>query len=85
VGDGESIDQAFGSAVEVTDTCQGAAYKLLITPVLDAITPAGTPAGGKHIQVRIYRDPANGADVLNENIYLLWCKLYVPVSGHSEV
>lgn len=85
IGDGDSMDQEWGAAIEVTDACQGVAYKLLISPLIDAIVPSGTPAGDKQLQVRVYRDPGAAGDDLAANIYLLWVKLYVPVYLHSEV
>jgi hypothetical protein len=84
VADGEVLDCLFGSVIEVADSCQGTAYKLLISPVMNNIVPSGTPAGDKHLIIRVYRDPANALDTLDENIYLMWVKLYVPVYLHSE-
>ena len=84
VADAGTLDSAFGTAVEVTDTCHGAENRLMISPVLDNIVPSGYPAGDKHLEVRVYRKPTNAADTLAANIYLLWVKLLVPVYLHSE-
>jgi hypothetical protein len=84
VADAGTLDSAFGSAVEVTDTCHGSANRLMISPLLDAITPSGFPAGDKHLELRVYRKPTDAADTLAATIYLLWVKLYVPVYLHSE-
>jgi len=83
-GDGDSLIQDLGAAVEVVDTCQGAEYEMLESAIFDDITLAGTPAAGKHVQFRIYRDPANGGDDLAETIYLGNIMLLVPVNKKSE-
>ncbi len=84
VGDGESMDQAPGAAVEVTDACQGGAYKSLQTAIFNNIVLAGTPAAGKRVQFRVYRKPG-GADNLTDFIYLSNIMLLVPVNLKSEV
>lgn len=84
VADGGSLDTAFGTAIEVTDSCPGSAHYLMISPVLDNIVLSGSPAGDKHVEMRVYRDPTNAADTLAANIYLLWVKLLIPVYLHSE-
>jgi len=67
--DGASIDQAFGAAVEVTDANHGAGF-LNVSPVASAVTFAGAPAGGQHVQVRAYR-LGSGADNLAATANLL--------------
>jgi len=84
VGDNESLDASWGSAVEVTDTATGAANKRLKTAVMSAITLAGTPAGGETCQLRLYRDPTHGDDVLDETVYVLSVKLKIGINKHSE-
>jgi len=61
-GDGETLDQAYGTAQEVTDTCTATAYQQLISAATSAITLAGTPAGGEKVIFRAYRDPAHADD-----------------------
>ena len=84
VGDNETLDSTWGTAVEVTDLATGAAYKNLISPIMTAITPYGTPAGGETLEIRIYRDPTHGDDVLNESVYLDDVTILVPINKHSE-
>lgn len=84
VGDNESYDTAFGTAVEVTDNATGTAYKRLSTSILSGIVPSGTPAGGKSLELRLYRDPTHGDDNLNEVIYITSVRLLVPINKHSE-
>lgn len=68
--DGDSLDQAFGTAVLVSDT-GGTTSDIYIAPETAAITLAGTPAGGQKIDLVVYRD-ANHAtdDTLNADAYL---------------
>lgn len=62
--DGDTIDQAWGTAVEVADANQSAFYKTSISAASAAITLAGTPAAGKMAQFRAYRDPTLAGDTL---------------------
>lgn len=51
--DGEALDQAFGTAVEVTDTLLSA--NQVHKGPSGVITPAGTPAGGELLIFQVYR------------------------------
>jgi len=84
VGNDESLDAAWGSAVEIIDNATGKANRNLISGVTSAITPSGTPAGGETLEIRIYRDPANGSDNLNEIVYLDDVTILLPVNKQSE-
>lgn len=84
VGDNETLDASWGTAVEVTDNATGTAYRNLISAKAATITPAGTPASGETLLLRIYRDPAHGDDNLNEIVYLDDVTLLLPVDKHSE-
>jgi len=84
VGNDESLDSALGSAVEVVDNATGTAYRNLISAKTAAITPSGTPASGETLEIRIYRDPANGSDNLDEIVYLDDVTLLLPVNKMSE-
>lgn len=55
-GDGEALDQAWGTAVAVTDENAGAAYRLRISAQSAAITLAGTPTASEQTHFRVYRD-----------------------------
>lgn len=52
-GDGESLDQALGTAVEASDAYQSANALHIITGA--ALTIAGTPAGGEWVVFKAYR------------------------------
>ena len=52
---GDAIDQAWGSAVEVTSANVATAYSDVKSSASGAVTPSGTLAGGNSIRVRVYR------------------------------
>jgi hypothetical protein len=54
-GDGEDIDEAWGTEQSVSDTWSADNY-LHITPATSAITIGGTPAAGEMVQLRAFRD-----------------------------
>jgi hypothetical protein len=68
--DGDAIDQAFGTAQEVTDANQ-ANDDVNISAATPAITLGGTPAAGNFVQFRAFRDPANAGDNLAATAELL--------------
>jgi len=57
--DGDTFDQAYGTAAEVTDANTGT-NKENISGSTGAITLAGAPAGGQWVQFRIYRLGSGG-------------------------
>lgn len=70
-GDAETLDQAFGTAVTVTDAGSGTANQVLKSAATAAITLSGTPAASELVQFRVFRDPANGSDNLAATARLL--------------
>lgn len=87
VGDDQTLDGTWGTAVEVTDSATGAAYKRLKTSVMSGITLArssGSPTGGDTCALRLYRDPTHGDDVLDATIYVLGVTLKIGINKHSE-
>jgi hypothetical protein len=54
--DSDSIDSAFGTAGEVSDSNNGSDL-VNISNSTPAITLAGTPAAGSFVQFRAYRNP----------------------------
>jgi hypothetical protein len=84
IGDAESLDQAWGTAAEVTDAANGTANTRLRTAVIGPITLAGTPAPGETCFLRLYRSPTHGDDLLDESIYVLSVKVKIGINKHSE-
>lgn len=82
-GNDDAIDQAFGTAQEVSDDVL-AAGDVHITAATSAITLGGTPAGGKFVVFRAYRDPANGSDDLNVDARLLAVHVEYGINAYSD-
>ena len=61
MNDNETIDVAYGNAVEINDNAQGAVEELLVTAESGAITIAGTPADNDLCYFRIQRDVSGDA------------------------
>ena len=68
--DSDALDQAFGTAQEVTDANQ-ADDDVNISAATPAITIGGTPAGSNFVQFRAFRNPADAADTLAATAELL--------------
>jgi hypothetical protein len=68
--DGDALDQAYGTAQEVTDANQ-ANDDVNISAATAAITIGGTPAAGNFVQFRAYRNPAAVGDTLAATAELL--------------
>jgi hypothetical protein len=72
--DGDLLDQAYGTAVEVTDANQ-ANDDVNISATTSAITIGGTPAAHNYVQFRAYRNPAAAGDTLAATAELLSIKI----------
>ena len=68
--DGDAADQAWGAPVITGDT-GGTSFDIYISPVSSAITIAGSPAGGRPVIFRIYRDANHASDTLDVDALLL--------------
>lgn len=79
--DDDALDQAYGTAQEVTDTLL-ATDDAHITGETTAITPAGSPAGGQMLQIRVYRDPAHGDDTLTADAQLMGIRIKYQITGN---
>lgn len=82
-GDDDAIDQAWGTAQEVTDTLL-ATGDVHVSAFTAAITLAGTPAGGEYITLRAYRDPANAGDTLAADARLLAVRLRYVINAVTD-
>jgi hypothetical protein len=70
-GDLETLDQAFGTEVTVTDAHSATAFQMQKSPVSGAITAAGTPAAGELLALKFARLPADGSDTLAVDAMLM--------------
>lgn len=83
VGDNEAINQAYGTAVEVTDT-GGTTNRLYVSSETSALTVANTPADGDTIFFRVYRKAADGADTLAIVARLHGVDLFVTTDAEND-
>ena len=83
VGDDEAINQAYGTAVEVTDT-GGTTNRLYVSGETAAFTVANTPADGDTIFFRAYRKAADAADTLAIVARLHGVDLFVTTNAEND-
>ena len=83
VGDNEAINQAYGTAVEVTDT-GGTTNRLYVTSETSAMTVAGTPVDGDTVFFRVYRKAADGADTLAIAARLHGVDLFITTDAEND-
>jgi len=69
--DDDALDQAWGTAVTVTDTAKGTTNDLAISAAASDMTIGGSPAGGQYVQFRIYRDADAAGDTMTGDARLL--------------
>jgi hypothetical protein len=69
--DSDSLNQSWGTAVQVTDDDVGTAYDILKTSQSTAVTATGTPAAGDLVLIQIYRDVSEANDDLAEDALLI--------------
>jgi hypothetical protein len=83
VSDDDTIDVAYGTAQEVTDT-GGTTSDLYRSAETSAITIAGTPAAEDTVYFRVYRDPANGGDTLAVDAKLLGVVVHITTHADTD-
>ncbi len=83
LADDDAFDNAFGSAVTVTDTGGTPAdhYK---SPETGAVTLSNSPAKGDTAIFQIYRDATAGADNLAVDAYLYGVELYLTTDAAND-
>jgi len=84
VGDNEEADQAYGTAVVVTDDSQGDATEVLVTATSGAVTIGNSPAAGDICFFRIFRDVSDGNDDMAGDARLLGCKIFYTVNAKDD-
>ena len=83
VGNDGAINQAYGSAVEVTDT-GGTANRLYVSPETSAMTVAGSPAAGHTLFFHVYRKAADAADTLAIVSRLHGVDLFITTNAEND-
>lgn len=80
----ETIDQAFGTAVTVTDNNTATAYQIHLSPESSALTVGSTPVAQDYVVFQIYRDPTNASDTLAATVNLVGIHLYYTTNAGDD-
>jgi hypothetical protein len=83
-GDGDPIDTAWGSAVEVVDNAQSTAGDVYVSAESAAVTIAGTPAAGDICFFRVSRNPDNASDNHAEDARLIGIKILFTIDAAND-
>jgi hypothetical protein len=84
VGDGDTIDVAYGTPVTVDDLNQSTAEDLYVSPESTAITIAGTPAIDQLCYFRVFRDVSDANDTATEDARLLGIRLIFTTDAEND-
>jgi hypothetical protein len=84
LSDNEAIDTAWGTAIVVTDDCQGAAGEVYVTAESAAVTIAGTPADDDLCFFRVFRDISDANDDATEDALLIGVKLFYTTDALND-
>ena len=83
-GDSDTIDVAYGSAIEVTDAGIGTVEDQQITSESSAMTVAGSPAAGEQTYFQLYRDAADGSDTFTGESRVLGVKIFYTTDAAND-
>lgn len=84
VGDNDTIDVAYGTAVLVDDDAQGAVEEMLVSAESAAITIAGSPAVDQLCYFRIFRDVSATNDDMAGDCRLHGIKLFFTTDAAND-
>jgi len=82
VGDGDTIDVAYGAAVTVTDAGIGTVEDQQVTAVSGAVTIAGSPADDQQTYFQLYRDAS--ADSFTGVARVLGIKIFYTTDAAND-
>ena len=82
--DNDTIDVAYGTAIEITDTGIGTVEDQQITSESSAMTVAGSPAAGEQSYFQLYRDAADGSDTFTGECRVLGIKLFFTTDAAND-
>jgi hypothetical protein len=84
VGNDNTIDVAYGSAVVVDDSSLGAVEEICVSPESGAITIAGSPADDELTFFRIFRDVSDGNDDMAGDARLHGIKVFFTTDASND-
>jgi len=82
--DGDTIDVAYGTAIEVTDAGIGTVEDQQITAESSAMTVAGSPAAGEQSYFQLFRKAADGGDTFTGECRVLGVKLFFTTDAAND-
>ena len=82
--DGDTIDVAYGTAVDVTDAGIGTVEDQQISAESGAITVAGSPAAGEQTYFQLFRKAADGGDTFTGESRVLGIKIFYTTDAAND-
>jgi len=84
VGDGDTIDVAYGTAVTVTDAGIGTVEDQQISPVSSAVTIAGSPAVSEQTYFQLLRLADDGSDTFTGDARVLGIRIFFTTDAAND-
>jgi hypothetical protein len=84
IGDGDTIDVVYGTAVNVTDAGIGTVEDQQVSAVSSAITIAGSPAVDQQTYFQLYRDANAGGDTFTGDARVLGIKIFFTTDAAND-
>ena len=81
---GDSADQAYGTAIVVTDNGQSTAEDVYITAESAAVTIAGTPADDDMCFFRLFRDVSDANDDMTEDARVIGIRFFYTTDAAND-
>jgi hypothetical protein len=82
--DNDTIDVAYGTAINVTDAGIGTVEDQQISSESSAMTVAGSPAAGELSYFQFFRDAADGSDTFTGECRVLGIKLFFTTDAAND-
>ncbi len=84
VADNDTIDVAYGTAINVTDAGIGTVEDQQISSESSAMTVAGSPAAGELSYFQFFRDAADGSDTFTGECRVLGIKIFYTTDAAND-
>ena len=84
IGDGDTIDVAYGTGVTVTDAGIATVEDQQISPVSGAVTIAGSPAVGEQTYFQLLRLAADGSDTFTGDARVLGIRIFFTTDAAND-
>ena len=84
VGDGDTIDVAYGTGITVTDAGIGTVEDQQISPVSSAVTIAGSPAVSEQTYFQLLRLAADGSDTFTGDARVLGIRIFFTTDAAND-